>query len=345
MKKPKNLMALVLAVLTMLSSTITAFAAEIENEHDFEKSVVIVEDGMLQQGQIPMQMDGETQIVTVSNIDAIIDERQDAVLRNDQKRYAELTEMLRSYGVEEVTPSEIAVLTGDDAPMLAASETRGGITYETYNTTYTYSGTTYSIRRILATPVPGYSSDTVLYKTGDIDIKNSRTAKADAMAVLGIAVEAGIGLASDKIGIAQTVYSFFKDVSDQLKKTSEITNIKASYTWNTAMACSFVYVLNETNQLYELRGRYHKASASIGVTIPQLSVTGIQDIETSMLQNSHSGTATPVNYNSTLKAVQGFINQKTYQASVEGVKMTGIEKKTIKNITFNLPMTPLEVGY
>lgn len=111
------------------------------------------------------------------------------------------------------------------------------------------------------------------------------------------------------------------------------------------MACSFVYVLNETNQLYELRGRYHKASASIGVTIPQLSVTGIQDIETSMLQNSHSGTATPVNYNSTLKAVQGFINKKTYQASVEGVKMTGIEKKTIKNITFNLPMTPLEVGY
>ena len=31
--------------------------------------------------------------------------------------------------------------------------------------------------------------------------------------------------------------------------------------------------------------------------------------------------------------------------TVEGVKMTGIEKKTIKNITFNLPMTPLEVGY
>lgn len=52
-----------------------------------------------------------------------------------------------------------------------------------------------------------------------------------------------------------------------------------------------------------------------------------------------------IGVNSILKAVQGFINQKTYQASVEGVKMTGVEKKTIKNMTFNLPMTPLEVGY
>lgn len=344
MKSAKKFLAFGLVTIMMLSST-TAFAAETKENTGRQESFIIVEDDMLQQGMVAIPADANTKIITVSEIDSINDERLEAVVQGDEQRYTELTDLLHSYGVREATPAEVAELTGEDMPMQQFSETRNGITYDTYNTDYSYGGKTYEILRILATPVPNYVRDTVLYKTGDIDLKNSKTATANTMQVIGATVSAGAALANNKIGIAQTVYGFFKSVSDELSATSEITNIKASYTWNTALACSFVYVRENPKATFDLRGLYHKASASIGVTIPQLSVTGNQNIQTSMLQRSHSGTATPVNYNSTLKAVEGFINKKQYQASVEGVKMTGVEKKTIKNITFSLPMTPLEAGY
>lgn len=338
--------ALGLAVLMVISSNV-AFAAEPEPEQttDLQGKVAIVEDDMLQQGLVTVPADADTKIVTVSDIDSIVDERLEAVVEGDQEKYDELTEILRSYGVEEVTLPEIAELTGEDIPAQQSSSTHNGITYETYNTTYKYNGKSYEILRILATPVSGYTNDTILYKSGDIVIKNSKPAGVNAMYVLKSTVSSVAGLASDKIAVAQTVYNFFKGIRDQVSSTSEITNIKASYDWNTALACSFIYVRENPKAAFDLRGVYHKASASIGVTIPQIAVKNYQNIETSMLQNSHSGIATPVNYDNTLKAVQGFINKKQYQSSVEGVKMTGVEGKTIKNMNFNLPMTPAEAGY
>lgn len=346
MKPVKKFLAFGLAVVMMLSSSV-AFATEKEGGEDRQSTYIIVEDDMLQQGLVAMPADTDTNIVTVSEINVINDERMEAVVQGDEQRYAELTELLHSYGVQEVTPSEVAELTGEDVSMQQSSETRNGITYETYNTTYRHSGNgkTYEILRILATPDPDYSRDTVLYKSGDITIQNSKTAKANAMTVIGAAASASASLANDKIGIAQTVYGFFKDVNSGLSSTSEITNIKASYTWNTALACSFIYVRENPNAAYNLRGLYHKATASIGVTIPKLSVSGDQDINAYMLQKSHSGTATPVYFDSTKKAVEGFINGKQYQSSVTRVTMTGVEKKTIKDMRFSLPMTPLEAGY
>nr|WP_297280126.1 hypothetical protein [uncultured Butyricicoccus sp.] len=336
--------ALGLAMLMIMSSNV-AFAAEPEQTTDLQGKVAIVEDDMLQQGLVTVPADADTKIVTVSDIDSIFDERLEAIVEGDQEKYDELTEILRSYGVEEVTLPEIAELTGEDMPAQQSSSTRNGITYETYNTTYKYNGKSYDILRILATPVSGYKNDTILYKSGDVTLKNSKSAGANSMYVLKSTVSSVAGLASNKIAVAQTVYNFFKGIRDQVSSTSEITNIKASYVWNTALGCSFIYVRENPKASFDLRGLYHKASASIGVTIPQISVKGHQNIETSMLQNSHSGVATPVNYDNTLKAVQGFINKKQYQSSVEGVKMTGIEGKTIKNMTFNLPMTPSEAGY
>lgn len=345
MKLKEKFVAFGLAAAMVISSNMVASAVEIGGNTNQKETCIIVEDDMTQLDMVALSVNDDTKIVTVSEIDEINDDRMEALVQGDLLRYSELTNLLNSYGVKEVTPAEIAEITGEDVPMQLSSETRNGIKYETYNTTYTYSGKTYEIMRILATPTSNYSSNTVLYKTGSINLKNSKTAKANAMYVIGATVNSGAGLASNKIGIAQTVYGFFKDVTSELSSTSEITNIKASYTWNTALACSFVYVRENSNATFMLRGVYHKASAAIAVTVPQLSVTGNQNIQTSMLQNSHSGTATPVNYNSTLKAVQGFINNKQYQSSVESVKMTGVEKKTIKNITFSLPMTPLEAGY
>lgn len=324
-------------LIAALMLTSSAFAVGTEAE----SPVFIVEDDML--SQVTMD-EGETQkIVTVSEIDAICDERLDAIAAGDIEEYDALTQTLRSYGVKEVSPAEVAALTGENTPITTASTTRNGITYETYNTTYTYNGTTYKILRILATPSSARSS--VLYKNGSISIKNSKSAKANAMSCIGAGVGAASAIAVNKIGIAQTVYGFFSNVSNQLSSTSEITNIKANYVWNTAVACSFIHVKKTDNETFKLRGLYHKASASIAVTIPELSVTGNQNIQTSMLQKAHTGQATPVNYDSTLKAVQGYINNKQYQSSITSVNMTGIEKKTIKNVSLGVPMTPLEAGY
>ena len=326
-----------MGLIAALMVTSSAFAVGTEAE----SPVFIVEDDML--SQVTMD-EGETQkIVTVSEIDAICDERLDAIAAGDIEEYDALTQTLRSYGVKEVSPAEVAALTGENTPITTASTTRNGITYETYNTTYTYNGTTYKILRILATPSSARSS--VLYKNGSISIKNSKSAKANAMSCIGAGVSAISAIAVNKICIAQTVYGFFSNVSNQLSSTSEITNIKASYVWNTAVACSFIHVKKTDNENFKLRGLYHKASASIAVTIPELSVTGNQNIQTSMLQKAHTGQATPVNYDSTLKAVQGYINNKQYQSSITSVNMTGIEKKTIKNVSLGVPMTPLEAGY
>lgn len=343
--KSTKIMALGLAATMLLAST-TALATKADGQTLQESKTVIVEDDMLNHGMVTAQNSADTKIVTVSEIDSINDERLEAVAAGDEQRYLELTNLLHSYGVQEATPAEVAELTGEDMPVSQSSDTRNGITYDTYNTTYTYSGVTYDILRILATPVPGYSRDTVPYKTGNVILTNSKPAKASIMHIIGTAASSTAGTLYNKLGVVQTAYSFFKDSCSELSSTTEITNIKASYVWNTALACSFIYVrVHSSNTSYDLRGLYHKASAAIAVTVPQLAVAGNQNILAYMLQNNLSGTATPTNYDSTLKAVQGFVNKQQFRASIEGVTMTGVEDKTIKSITFSLPMTPSEAGY
>lgn len=340
MKKAKKIIGSCL-VLSMLLAT-SALAV------DANTPVIIVEDDMVSQARY---QNGQ-EMVTVSEIDQLCDERLEAVVTHDMEKYNEVTETLRGYGVEEISYDEAVDMVGVEATfensngVPLAEEIRGGIIYETYDSIYTLDGKKYDIRRILASPDPDYPRDSLLYTTGDTDeFKNDYSAKANAMKLAGIGVETIAGLASNTIGAVQTVYGVLTDVHDALSPTDTVTNIRASYTWNIAEACSFVLVRNSgTLESYLIRGVYHKAAAALGVNVPTLAVDG-HDIVADISQGKVRGTATPVNYNSTLKAVQGFVNGRRYQSSVTDIIFRGVENQIVEERNLRNPMTPNEAGY
>ena len=341
MQKVRGIAVLCLA-LSMVLSTVS-YAADVKS------TAVIVEDDML---PLENYLDAE-QVVTVSEIDQLCDERLEAIVTHNMEKYNEITDTLRSYGVEEISYNDVMCMAGDEGTIDNANgvplstETRGGITFETFDTTYKLNGKYYDVRRILATPDPSYPHDTWLYTTGDTDeLRNDRSAMATVMKLMGIGVQTSVGLASNTIGTAQTVYRVLGDVNDALSSTDTVTNISASYTWNVAEACSFVLVCNSgTLESYQIRGIYHKAAASLGVSVPTLVVGNGQNIVTGIDQGSMSGTATPINYKSKKKAVEGFISGKRYQSSVTRVIFKGIEDQIIEQRNLKNPTAPTDVGY
>ena len=130
MKKVGGMAVLCLA-LSMVLSTVS-YAADVKS------TAVIVEDDML---PLENYLDTE-QVVTVSEIDQLCDERLDAIVTHNMEKYNEITDTLRSYGVEEISYNDVMCMAGDEGTIDNANgvplstETRGGITFETFDTNY-----------------------------------------------------------------------------------------------------------------------------------------------------------------------------------------------------------------
>lgn len=302
--------------------------------------ITIVEDDMMQN----LSESANSQIVTVSEIDDLYEKRLEATVNHDLETYDQITQTLRNYGVEKLSYNEVMELTNDSTDDSEASFLAdNGITYESYNTTYRYDGETYEILRILATPDPRYGKDTMLYTTGVTTCHNVDPQKATLMPLIEVGVDSLLGL-SNKANIAKTVYDVFRGIADGLSSTSTITDIEAVYVWNVAEACSFVHVRKQSNASFALRGVYHKASAGVGINLPVLYVNG-NDISASIDQANISVNATPVNYNSTAKAVESFVEGGKYRSSVTDVELLGVQDESIEHIYLSNPETPSEAGY
>lgn len=283
--------------------------------------------------------------VRINEIDKLIDKRTEALLTSDFKLYNKINNEVKELGVEEITLDEVVKLTESSTDYrntyLRSISSDPTIRYEKTNYTYSSGGKTYDIMKITATPL---GQEGLLYKTGTTVVENSSSASANSMKFIGIGVSSLAGVASSTISIVQTIYSAIKDFVSVLTPTSTIKNIKASYTWNTAETCSFIYIFDKSIGSYKLGARYHKVSSGLGVSVPNLVVNGGDSVAV-VNQWNKSGIATPVNYDSTSVAVDYFRRSSIYTSSISKVLITGIEGKIVNKVYLRNPQNPREAGY
>lgn len=274
--------------------------------------------------------------VPIQEIDKLIEERTAAQLMNDKDQVDILSDSLSEYGLNPISRQEINKLDNNSSSAIAKASSN--VKFETINTTYTVNGVKYKIKRIYATPI-GQSN---IYKTGVTTLTNSKSASAIAMNFFKTTVSCAAGIASDTISIAQSAYSAFSGIVNGLKTTSTINNIKATYTWNTAETCAFIYFLNPTTDAYILKVRYSKVSYGVGASIPVLTVDG-KDASAKVIQKAYSGSATPKNYNNTYQAYLKFKNGGIHTAQINSINVKGVEGKTVKSIKLTNPQEPAEI--
>lgn len=258
-----------------------------------------------------------------------------------------LTLELRSSGVEELSLNYVVALTGsvpginNYSPQSNVIRSNSTITYEKIDSIFYTGGKSYKIMRITATPK---GQEGLLYRSGTTTIQNSKSTTAKAMGFIKIGVSSIAGFANDTIGIAQTVYSALKDSVSVLTAESTIKNIKVSYTWNVAETCSFIYIFDNNLGSYRLGARYHKVSCGVGASIPTLIING-SNAAAVVKQWSKTGYTTPINYDSTKKAVEYYNKSATYTSSVTKISISGLEGKIIQAFQMSNPQTPSEAGY
>lgn len=289
-------------------------------------------------------LNSELLVSDINQIDSLIEKRTAALINGNEEQYEYLDERVRATGTEEVSLEEILSLTGASNTTKARSPSTkyaNSIKYEKTTYKYRYSdGKTYSVMKITATP----TGEGLLYKTGSTTIKNSSSAAANAMQFIKIGASSVAGIASNKISIAQTVYSALAGGVSQLSSKSTITKIKANYTWNTSETCSYIYIYDKSLGSYRLGARYHKVSSGIGASVPTLTIKNKGSVAV-VNQRSYSGSATPVNYDSVSQAIKYYKKKAVYTSSITKVDIKGVEGKTVRNVRLANPQTPSEAGY
>lgn len=335
-----KIISTVIALSLVFGSAIPAFANSIDEP---SRDYTIVEDDMLQ--TMPATATSLETIVTVSEIQELMDSRTSALLNGNQEAYENITNTLREYGVKEASYEDIIMLLGDEAgPMPLATpdstSTTNNSVFEYYYTTYTYSGTTYDVMRILASPNMNTSGDTILYHSSTKTLYNTKAAKIIATNLFTLGVESAIGH-STVGGAALTLADVWDAVSSGLDTSSTVSSVTATYNWNLAEDCSWIYVSNKDEENYKLSARYHKASMGVLIGIPKLVVNNMNSTAYINSVNKQI-TATPTNYDSTYQAVKKFASGSgVYQSLITSLPVTGIEGQTVATAQLSNPYYPL----
>lgn len=335
----KRLLCMLTALALTCSFATTAFAASSPSDSDF----MIVEDDML--SLTPATTSSNTEIITVSEIQELVDQRTSAILNKDQETYDKITEKLRTYGVNEISYDDLPALLGEDSlpsPLSTPDETATSknSVFEYYYTTYTYSGTTYDIMRVLASPNMNTSGDTILYKSNTLTLHNSKSATLIGTDLLGIGITSLIGLSKGG-SIALTLYDVVDTVSSGLSTSSRVSSVTANYQWSLAEDCSWIYVSARGAGNYQIAGRYHKGSMGVLVGVPKLVVNNMNS--TAYIDSvNRQVTAVPKNYDSTYQAVKSFVSGKgVYESSITSLPVDGLEGQTVTSARLSNPAHPL----
>lgn len=267
---------------------------------------------------------------SIDDIDRLIEQRNQAYLMNDYDTVNEITSELYENGMSKISKKDLETLLGEESNALS----RSGATFETVYSTYTTGGRTYKIMRVYATP----TTNSNLYMTGVTAVKNSTSLSANAMNFINITAQASAGLASNTVSTVQTVYGAISSYVGTLSPTTTIKNISASYTWNIAETCAFVYVKSSSG-MWVQGAQYGKVSSSVTAVIPTLTY-GTNGVIASSITKNYNGSATPYNYNSTAKAIDGYLGSVYTSSKVSKVIIKGIEGKTVKSIKLLNPEIP-----
>lgn len=195
-----------------------------------------------------------------AKIQTLYDERMEAQFAGDEESVEAITKELASYGVEEVTYSEIQDLL--DLPSTRYVIDYENYRYERYSLDTEYNGNIWTYMVINLTPKNELCA---LWQT------------SSKKSFLPVSVQIGnftfweivsrfIG-SVDRYNIIETVYDALSLIFEDLIPTMTVKNLSIEYQWNLAETCSFVYLASNTVPgIYTLVGRYNKVDGEIGYT-------------------------------------------------------------------------------
>lgn len=280
--------------------------------------------------------------------ETLIDQSVEAIINDDTETYKKAEQNLDTMGVEKVSYKEIISLTGYNANVSSLESSSVNsissqtVTFRTQYLDYTQNGVTYDMMRIYATPT---GSEGSLYRTGTTTQQHKPSytkVKASAVVALNMAISTIAGAASDTISIGQSVYELVNGIYTACTSTSTLDNVKASYTWNIAETCSFMYFKNKSETMWHLKGRFSKASAAVGASVPLLSING-GNVYTSVAQKSYSGEAIPNNYNRVGNPFNAFLNGGIYESRITHVVIQGLAGTPVYTKPLANPSEPAEI--
>jgi len=285
--------------------------------------------------------------VTMADIEMLLEQRTLAFTEKDDALYESITAALRRNGLREITLKEIAALTGQDMNFtfgIQGSSTNT-VRFETINSTFFSGGNIYRIMRIIASP----TDIGLLNATGISTVNNRNPAVANVMQFIRIGLSSIAGTASNAIGVIQTVHGALRDIVTAVQPMTTITNIRATYVWSVTERAIFIHVFDHAQATYRLSARFHSATAAVGVNIPTLLINGSQPVAV-VRQWNHSGTATPTDYNSTIRAVEAFrqrgsFSLPVFSSSIRSVDFRGIEGQNVMNHALRNPQNAMEAGF
>lgn len=329
MRNLKKILALILTLSVCYLSSFSVLATEILCEDSYEF--------------VTSKSTGEK--ISIEEIDRLMDEKNEALLKKNIDAYKKINETLDDYGVETVSLQEVISLTGT-VPTFNANEDvnrlyASSATFQTVYSTYVKNGVSYRAMRIYATP-NGINGS--LYKTGSTSLKNSKTATSVAMTMIETGGSFGVGLIQG-IGTVYSVYESLSSAIDELSPTSTITDIQANYTWNIAETCVFIYFPSPVvSGMWLVKGRYSKVSLGVGISVPTLKING-NNVAASVLQKNYSESAIPKDYNDIDKAFYAYQNGGVYEAyGASSITIKGIEGQTVKTLYLSNPSEPGEIS-
>lgn len=278
---------------------------------------------------------------TVSNfdkIDELYESQVNALMEEKWQEYEDISNSLQNMECEEITYGELLNLTDSNAKknMIATYGTSlSNISFSKTTSTVNYNGKKYKIMKVTAIP----KGEGYLYQTGVTTQTNKNKVKAGSLSLINSAVS-GI---PNKVGLAVSVYNALRGVVNSISSTTEVKQIKASYTWAVAETVNFIYVYDNNSKHHALAARYNKVQHNVAVNIPILKCSN-GTFNSKIKQQSYSNTKMSSNYGNTTKAISYFNSGKVYSPYLTRIKLNGVSG-TIKSISLNNPESAGHMGY
>ena len=269
---------------------------------------------------------------TIEEIDELVSARTEAYLNEDYKKAEEITKKLHSSGMQYISMEEFSQMTGQplNSRLNANMET-------VFSTFVDAEGVSHDIMRIYVEPKNGSN----LYRTGTSTKRNSFSAAADSMTILGISAVSPKGVMGTFVNTVDTVYSFLKSLIESLTATTTITDIEATYVWNIAQTCVFLYEQPDGYENWVLLAVFSKVNSSVLTAIPTLEY-GTNGVVTDIETETKSGELVPKRYNNTADAVAYGSAFDIYEdARIDYVDINGIENKRVIR---SYMLTPTDIG-
>lgn len=205
---------------------------------------------------------------TISDIKELVSERNHAILSGDMEEADNILNEIYSLGARPSTPTEIASTTNSNNASTLRSGDFDFITteYKAYaNSEY------YDVREIIV----AVGMDCNLYHSYDfIQTSSSDPVEAGVAALFSVAASTGVGMMYPEVSTFETIFEVLCDVIDDLKTTTIVDDVAATYSVSIIEQCSFLSYFNEVNNVWNNYASTQYIDYAVTAVVRGINYTG-----------------------------------------------------------------------